>query len=101
MGVLSHRYVPVVEKRDASRTRYSIWRRGNAQQWGPFVPKYRAYCLTPDDRIEWGRLIHVPNLQAAIEAAHRACQDHFNTSSSRVEIWRGANKVYTSSQDQD
>ena len=63
------------------------------------MPKYRAYCLTPDDRIEWGRLIQAPNLQTAIDAAHRACQDHFNTSSSRVEIWRGANKVYIGSQE--
>lgn len=63
------------------------------------MPKYRAYCFTPDDRIEWGRLIQAPNLQTAIDAAHRACQDHFNTSCSRVEIWRGANKVYIGSQE--
>jgi hypothetical protein len=65
------------------------------------VPKYRAYCLTPDDRIEWGRTIHAPNLETAIEAAHRACQDHSHTSSSRVEIWRGNNKVYVSPHDKD
>jgi hypothetical protein len=65
------------------------------------VPKYRAYCLTPDDRIEWGRIIQAPSLEAAIAAAHRACQDHFNTSCSKVEIWRRANKVYVSPQDKD
>jgi hypothetical protein len=65
------------------------------------VPKYRAYCLTPDDRVEWGPIIHAPNLQAAIAAAHRACQDHFNTSSSRVEIWRGADKAYIIPHDKD
>jgi hypothetical protein len=75
---------------------------GDGPQLGePFVPKFRAFCLTPDDRIEWGLTIDAPNLQAAIAAAHRACQEHFRTSKSRVEIWRRADKLYTSPPEQD
>ena len=75
---------------------------GDGPQPGePFVPKFRAFCLTPDDRIEWGLTIDAPNLQAAIAAAHRACQEHFRTSASRVEIWRRADKLYTSPPEQD
>ena len=75
---------------------------GDGPQPGePFVPKFRAFCLTPDDRIEWGLTIDAPNLQAAIVAAHRACQEHFRTSESRVEIWLRAYKLYTSPPEQD
>ena len=64
----------------------------------PVVPKFRAFCLTPDDRIEWGLIVHASNLQAAISAAHRACQEHFKTSTSRVEIWQGADKLHITPQ---
>jgi hypothetical protein len=62
----------------------------------PVVPQYRCFCLTEDDRVEWGLHLEAKNLDAAIEAAHRACQEHLHSSSSRVEIWRGANKLHVS-----
>jgi hypothetical protein len=62
----------------------------------PFVPRFRCYCLTADDRIAWGILIDAKNLEAAIEAGRRACQEHRGTLSSRVQIWRGTEKLYTS-----
>src|SRR5450432_1178850 len=61
------------------------------------VPQYRCFCLTEEDRVAWGLHLEAKTLEAAIEAAHRACQEHLHASSSRVEIWRGANKLHVSS----
>ncbi len=61
------------------------------------MPQYRCFCLTADDRVAWGLHLDATTLEAAIEAAHRACQEHLKTSSSRVEIWRGAYKLHVGS----
>jgi hypothetical protein len=61
------------------------------------VPQYRCFCLTEEDRVAWGLNLEAKNLRAAIEAAHRACQEHLHASPSRVEIWCGANKLHVSS----
>jgi hypothetical protein len=61
------------------------------------VSQYRCFCLTADDRIAWGLRVEATNLEAAIEAGERACRLHLKTSLPRVEIWRGASKLYTSS----
>ena len=61
------------------------------------MPQYRCFCLTEEDRVAWGLHLEAKNLEAAIEAAHRACQEHLHASSSRVEIWCGANKLHVSS----
>jgi hypothetical protein len=60
------------------------------------VPVFRCFCLTDDDRIAWGLHIDARNLEAAIQAAHRACREHRESSSSRVEIWHGRKKLYAS-----
>lgn len=60
------------------------------------MPQFRCFCLTADDRIAWGLRLEATNLEAAIEAGERACHLHLKTSRPRVEIWRGANKLYTS-----
>jgi hypothetical protein len=65
------------------------------------VPRYRCFCLTEDDRVAWGLRLDARSLEAAIAAAHRACEDHLKTSSSRVEIWRGAKKLHVSSKAKD
>jgi hypothetical protein len=60
------------------------------------MSQFRCFCLTADDRIAWGLRVEAANLEAAIKAGERACQLHLETSLPRVEIWRGANKLYTS-----
>jgi hypothetical protein len=60
------------------------------------MPSFRCFCLTVGDRIAWGLRVEAPNLEAAIKAGERACQQHLKTSLPRIEIWRGANKLYTS-----
>jgi hypothetical protein len=61
------------------------------------VSRFRCFCLTADDRVAWGLHLEATNLEAAIEAAHRACQEHLKTSESKVEIWRGANRLHIGS----
>jgi len=63
---------------------------------GIVVAKFRCFCLTGDDRIAWGLHIEARDLEAAIQAAHRACQEHLNSLSSRIEIWQGSQKLYDS-----
>ena len=65
------------------------------------MPRYRCFCLVADDRVAWGLHLDARNLEAAIEAAHQACQAHLKASTSRVEIWRGANKLYVGSKTED
>jgi hypothetical protein len=58
------------------------------------VPRYRCFCLTEDDRVAWGLHLDAASLGTAIEAAHRACREHLHTSTSRVEIWLEAERLY-------
>jgi hypothetical protein len=60
------------------------------------VPRYRCFCLTDDDRVQWGLHVQARNLADATIEAHRACQDHLGTTHSRVEIWKGAQKLHVS-----
>jgi hypothetical protein len=60
------------------------------------MPQFRCFCLTAGDRIAWGLHVEAPNLEIAIKAGVRACQLHLKTLVPRVEIWRGATKLYTS-----
>ena len=62
------------------------------------VPRYRCFCLTEDDRVAWGLHLEAANLDLAVEAAHRACREHLHTSTSRVEVWQGAEKLYVGSE---
>ena len=65
------------------------------------VPRYRCFCLTDDDRVMWGLHVDAPDVEAAVEAAHRACQEHLKTASTGVEIWRGAKKLRVSEKASD
>jgi hypothetical protein len=44
--------------------------------------------------VAWGLHLEARNLEAAIEAAHRACQEHLKTTTSKVEIWQGADRPH-------
>ena len=57
---------------------------------------FRFYCLDPQDQIIVGDNLEVPDLEAAIQAAYRACRDHPHFSTSRIEVWQGASRLYTS-----
>ena len=57
---------------------------------------FRFYCLDHLDRIIVGDALDVLDLEAAIEAAYRACRDHPHFSTSRIEVWQGASRLYTS-----
>jgi hypothetical protein len=46
----------------------------------------------------WALSVDAADLDAAIEAARRACQEHPKTPSTRVEIWQDAEKLYVSPQ---
>jgi hypothetical protein len=59
------------------------------------VQEFRYYCLNGEDRIILGDHLFVPNLSAAIEAAYEACRDHPHYPASRIEIWQGSSKLYT------
>jgi hypothetical protein len=60
------------------------------------VPEFRCFCLASDDKVVWETLVEAQNLDAAIVAAHVACQDHFKTTTSRVEVWLDGGKLYVS-----
>jgi hypothetical protein len=57
---------------------------------------FRFYCLDPQNRIIVGDNLDVLDLEAAIHAAYHACRDHPHFSSSRIEVWQGASRLYTS-----
>jgi hypothetical protein len=54
------------------------------------------YCLDPHDQIMVGDNLDVLDLEAAIQAAYHACKEHPHFSSSRIEVWQGASRLYTS-----
>ncbi len=58
--------------------------------------QFRYYCLNADDRIVLGDHLAASDLDAAIRAAYEACRDHPHFPSSRIEIWQGARRLYTS-----
>ena len=60
------------------------------------MSEFRCVCLASDGTVAWEILIDAPNLQAAIIAAHVACQEHFSTTTSRVEVWLGDDRLYVS-----
>jgi hypothetical protein len=60
------------------------------------LAEFRCLCLASDDTVVWETLVEAPNLQAAIIAAHVACQEHSKTTTSRVEIWLGDDKLHVS-----
>lgn len=60
------------------------------------MAEFRCLCLTVDNAVAWETLVQAPNLQAAIIAAHVACQEHFRTTTSRVEVWLGEDRLYVS-----
>lgn len=60
------------------------------------MPRFRCYCLTADDRIVWAVNVDAADLDAAIEAARRVCQEHPKTPSTGVEIWQDSEKLYVS-----
>jgi hypothetical protein len=62
------------------------------------VAVFRFYCLDldPQDQIIVGDNLDVLDLESAIQSAYRACRDHPHFSSSRIEVWQGASRLYTS-----
>jgi hypothetical protein len=57
---------------------------------------FRFYCLDPKNSIIVGDNLDVLDLEAAIHAAYHACHEHPHFSSSRIEVWQGASRLYTS-----
>lgn len=57
---------------------------------------FRFYCLNEEDRIVIGDHLMAPDLDSAIRAAYEACRDHPHFPTSRIEIWRGATRLYAS-----
>lgn len=60
------------------------------------MPRYRCFCLDGSNRILWGTFVEAKDLSGAIIKAHAACQEHFKTTKSRVQIWQGAKLLHTS-----
>jgi len=57
---------------------------------------FRFYCLDTLDQIIVGDHLDVPDLEAAIQAAYYACKEYPHFSSTRIEVWQGASRLYTS-----
>lgn len=57
------------------------------------MTEFRVYCLDSDNKIIRGETVHVEDLPQAIEAARGYCQPP-GAHPERVEIWRGATRVY-------
>jgi hypothetical protein len=60
------------------------------------MAEFRFYCLDDQDHIVLGGDLDVLDLGAAVQDAHRACRDHPHFPSSRIEVWQGATRLYTS-----
>jgi len=60
------------------------------------VAEVRFYCLNDQDHIVLGETLDVLDLEAAIQAAYQACHDHPRFSSSRIEVWQGDRRLYSS-----
>jgi hypothetical protein len=54
------------------------------------------YCLNDQDHIIVGDDLDVLDLEVAIQAAYRACREHPHCSASRIEVWQGASRLYSS-----
>ena len=60
------------------------------------MAEFRFYCLNDQDHIIVGDNLDVLDLAAAIKAAYRACREHPHFSSSRIEVWQGTSRLYSS-----
>ena len=60
------------------------------------MAEFRFYCLNDQDHIVLGETLDVLDLEAAIQAAYRACHDHPRFSTCRFEVWQGASRLYSS-----
>ena len=60
------------------------------------MTEFRYYCLHDDGTIAVGANIEAPDLEAAIRSAHEACDAHREGPFRHVEVWRGAEKEYSS-----
>jgi hypothetical protein len=58
--------------------------------------QFRFYCLNEEDRIVVGDNVAAPDLDSAIRAAYEACRDHPHFPTSRIEIWQGSMRLYSS-----
>ena len=61
------------------------------------MPQFWCCCLAADDTVVWGTYVDAPDLDAAIIAAHIACQEHSKTTTSRVEVWLGEDRLHVTS----
>jgi hypothetical protein len=66
------------------------------EQKGLSVPDFRFYCLSDQNRIVFGETLCVLDLEAAIQAAYRTCHDHPHFPSSRIEVWQGTSRLFSS-----
>ena len=60
------------------------------------MAEFRFYCIDDHDQIIIGDNLDVLDLESAIQAAYHACRDHPHFSSSRIEVWQGTSRLYTS-----
>jgi hypothetical protein len=60
----------------------------------PPILRYRAWCLDDSDRILWGTHVTATGIEAAIAAAHDACQRHLGCEC-RIELWLNNACVFT------
>jgi hypothetical protein len=60
------------------------------------LTEFRFYFLNDQDHIVLGETLDVLDLEAAVQAAYQACHDHPRFSSSRIEVWQGTSRLYSS-----
>jgi hypothetical protein len=60
------------------------------------VLSFRYYCIDDMGRIVLGDHLSAPDLDAAIRAAYEACRTHPHFPSTRIEVWRGVERLYSS-----
>ena len=60
------------------------------------MAEFRFYCLNDQDHIVLGGNLNVRDLELAILDAYGVCRDHPHSSTSRIEVWQGASRLYTS-----
>ena len=92
----SHRRVGTPRPPDASGRGT---RRFSANTAKLTMPEFRYYCRGRNNKIIHGRDLIAPDLEAAVRAAYEACQGHPWVTTSRIEIWQGDKRLYTSSPD--
>ena len=60
------------------------------------MSNFRFYCLSDQNYIVLGGNLEALDLETAIRDAYHACGSHPRLSSSRIEVWQGKSRLYTS-----